>query len=176
MYNNRCAPSISGVHVCSAVQDFLTSAFLLTAKDRFYSRSDFGQLCAHMNDALQHVDLPIPTILKPMELWTGKQVFSVLVRPNANTRYVCLVAGAFFCRCCDNVLSLSEHHDCFPPSSERGFSAFLLSWIAQDLFDWLAHKLLLRRPKTTGMLVNSSMFLCQPHRGCPFRPCQTVTK
>ena len=76
------------LHVYCAVQDFLTSAFLLTAKDRFYSRSDFGQLCAHMSDANQHVDLPRPTILKPMELWTGKQVFSVLVRPNTNTRCV----------------------------------------------------------------------------------------
>ena len=71
----------------TALQDFLTSAFLLTAKDRFYSRSDFAQLCSHMSDANQHVDLPVPTILKPMELWTGKQVFSVLVRPNTNTRY-----------------------------------------------------------------------------------------
>lgn len=35
-----------------------------------------------MGDALEHVDLPPPTILRPMELWTGKQLFSVLVRPS----------------------------------------------------------------------------------------------
>jgi hypothetical protein len=32
------------------------------------------------------VDLPAPALLKPQELWTGKQLWSVLVRPNANTR------------------------------------------------------------------------------------------
>jgi DNA-directed RNA polymerase III subunit RPC1 len=30
------------------------------------------------------VDLPTPAILKPVELWSGKQLFSVLVRPNAS--------------------------------------------------------------------------------------------
>ena len=75
-------------HCCAAVQDFLTSAFLLTSKDRFYSRSDFGLLCTYMSDAAEQLDLPVPAILKPVELWTGKQVFSAMVRPNAATRCV----------------------------------------------------------------------------------------
>jgi DNA-directed RNA polymerase III subunit RPC1 len=32
------------------------------------------------------VDLPAPSLLKPQELWTGKQLFDVMVRPNAATR------------------------------------------------------------------------------------------
>jgi hypothetical protein len=32
------------------------------------------------------IDLPAPSLLKPQELWTGKQLWSVLVRPNARTR------------------------------------------------------------------------------------------
>ena len=32
------------------------------------------------------MDLPTPALIKPMELWTGKQLFSVMVRPNAHTR------------------------------------------------------------------------------------------
>ena len=67
-------------------QDFLTSAYLLTSKDRFYSRSDIGQLCAYMGDALGDVVLPTPVLLAPAELWTGKQVFSMLIRPNPQTR------------------------------------------------------------------------------------------
>ena len=67
-------------------QDFLTSAYLLTSKDRFYSRSDIGQLCAYMGDALVDVVLPTPALLAPLELWTGKQVFSMLIRPNPQTR------------------------------------------------------------------------------------------
>jgi len=68
------------------VQDFLTSAFLVTSKDCFYSRSEFGLLCTYMGDAAESYDLPVPTIVKPVELWTGKQIFSAMVRPNAATR------------------------------------------------------------------------------------------
>ena len=68
------------------LQDFLTSAFLLTSKDRFYGRSDIGRLCAFMGDALNLSHLPVPALCKPMELWTGKQVFSMLIRPNSQTR------------------------------------------------------------------------------------------
>ncbi len=43
-------------------------------------------LASYMADATDHVDLPPPAILKPLELWTGKQLFALIVRPNANTR------------------------------------------------------------------------------------------
>ena len=39
-----------------------------------------------MSDGLEQVDLPNPAIMKPLELWTGKQLLSCLVRPNAQTR------------------------------------------------------------------------------------------
>ena len=70
------------------LQDFLTSAFLLTSKDKFFTRAEFAQLCSYMGDARSPVDLPTPALIKPMELWTGKQLFSVMVRPNAQTRCV----------------------------------------------------------------------------------------
>ena len=28
------------------------------------------------------VDVPIPSILKPVPLWTGKQVFTCIIKPN----------------------------------------------------------------------------------------------
>lgn len=68
-------------------QDFLTSSFLLTSKDRFYSRAQMGQLACQMGDALNSVELPQPALLKPLELWTGKQVFSMLVRPSSRARW-----------------------------------------------------------------------------------------
>lgn len=68
------------------LQDFLTSAYLLTSKDKFYTRADLGRLVAFMGDALTNAQLPVPAVVKPMELWTGKQVFSMLIRPNAQTR------------------------------------------------------------------------------------------
>lgn len=60
----------------------------MSGKDRFLTRSEFALLAAGMSDGLEPVDIPTPAILKPMELWTGKQLFSVLVRPNARTKWV----------------------------------------------------------------------------------------
>ena len=96
------------------LQDFLTSSYLITSKDTFYTREQFGQLMAYMGDGLDAVTLPPPAIVAPQvgcqcaehpqtpamaamlamavastcaillqELWTGKQLFSLLVRPNA---------------------------------------------------------------------------------------------
>eukprot|EP00898_Chlorokybus_atmophyticus_P005611 jgi/Chlat1/6050/Chrsp4S06335 len=83
--NNLCTPK-NGEILVAATQDFLTSSFLLTRKDNFYDRAQFCMLCTYMGDALDPVDLPTPAIVKPVELWTGKQLFSILVRPNAKTR------------------------------------------------------------------------------------------
>lgn len=58
----------------------------MTGKDVFYDRSSFCQLVGYLGDACDVVDLPRPTLLKPLELWTGKQLFSLLVRPNAATK------------------------------------------------------------------------------------------
>lgn len=82
---NLCTPK-NGEILIAATQDFLTSSYLLTAKDRFYDRARFSLLCSYMGDALEHIDLPTPAILKPVELWTGKQLFSVLVRPSVQSR------------------------------------------------------------------------------------------
>lgn len=81
---NLCTPK-NGEILIAATQDFLTSSYLLTSKDSFYDRARFALLCTFMGDALEHVDLPAPAILRPVELWTGKQLFSVLVRPNVQS-------------------------------------------------------------------------------------------
>ena len=69
------------------MQDFLTSAFLLTGRDCFYTREAAAELVAAMCDALGGVDLPQPALLKPLQLWTGKQLMSALIRPS--TRMQC---------------------------------------------------------------------------------------
>ncbi|XP_062171677.1 DNA-directed RNA polymerase III subunit 1 [Alnus glutinosa] len=83
--NNLCTPK-NGEILVASTQDFLTSSFLITRKDTFYDRATFSLMCSYMVDAMDFVDLPTPAILKPIELWTGKQLFSVLVRPHANVR------------------------------------------------------------------------------------------
>ena len=72
----------NGEPIISAIQDFITASYLLSKKDVFYNRQTFTNICMAMFDANTHIDLPPPTVVKPETLWTGKQVFNVLMRPN----------------------------------------------------------------------------------------------
>ncbi|KAF9057391.1 hypothetical protein BJ165DRAFT_28479 [Panaeolus papilionaceus] len=72
----------NGEPVIAAIQDFITASFLLSRKDRFLDRREFTQICCYLVDANVEIDIPPPAILKPQRLWTGKQVFNVLMRPN----------------------------------------------------------------------------------------------
>src|SRR5204863_3207587 len=79
--NNLVTPK-NGEPIISAIQDFITAAYMLSSKDNFYDRKAFTQICLYMLQPDTPFDLPSPTILKPQMLWTGKQVFNVLMRPN----------------------------------------------------------------------------------------------
>ncbi|TFK43130.1 hypothetical protein BDQ12DRAFT_674453 [Crucibulum laeve] len=72
----------NGEPVIAAIQDFITASFLLSRKDTFLDRRQFTQICCYLADANVQIDIPPPTIWKPTRLWTGKQVFNVLMRPN----------------------------------------------------------------------------------------------
>lgn len=76
----------NGEPIIAAIQDFITASFLLSLRDRFYDRRQFTQICSYFADAELHIDLPPPTILKPVRLWTGKQVFNCLMHPNKNSK------------------------------------------------------------------------------------------
>ncbi|XP_026566777.1 DNA-directed RNA polymerase III subunit RPC1 [Pseudonaja textilis] len=74
----------NGEPLIAAIQDFLTGAYLLTLKDTFFDRAKACQLIASIlvgKDEKVKVRLPPPAILKPVTLWTGKQVFSVILKP-----------------------------------------------------------------------------------------------
>ncbi|EMR61390.1 putative dna-directed rna polymerase iii subunit rpc1 protein [Eutypa lata UCREL1] len=75
----------NGEPVIAATQDFITASYLLSSKDNFFDRKTFTYICMHMMDGITHVDLPPPAIVAPRRLWTGKQVFSVLMRPNKHS-------------------------------------------------------------------------------------------
>ena len=79
--HNLATPK-NGEPIISAIQDFITAAFLLSSKDNFYNRKAFTNICMYMLDGNMQLDLPSPTVLKPEMLWTGKQVFNVMMRPN----------------------------------------------------------------------------------------------
>ena len=79
--NNLATPR-NGEPIIAAIQDFVTAAYLLSNKDVFYDRKSFSHICMYMVEGNMQIDIPPPAILKPVALWTGKQVFSVLMRPN----------------------------------------------------------------------------------------------
>ena len=74
----------SGQPLIASTQDFLATCFLITQKDYFLDRTHFMRYCVYFNDGIEKVEIPPPTILKPKELWTGKQLFSVILKPNKN--------------------------------------------------------------------------------------------
>ncbi|KAI9715550.1 MAG: hypothetical protein M1828_000802 [Chrysothrix sp. TS-e1954] len=102
--HNLATPK-DGTPIVAATQDFVTAAYLLSSKDRFYDRQTFVQICTYMFDgegvrtgpkkrtadgktkqfSAHSIDLPEPVILKPEALWTGKQVFNVLMKPTHNS-------------------------------------------------------------------------------------------
>ncbi|KAL0058555.1 DNA-directed RNA polymerase III subunit C1 (rpo31) [Marasmius tenuissimus] len=76
----------NGEPVIAAIQDFITASYLMTRKDQFFDRRQFTQICCYFADANLHIDIPPPTIWKPVRLWTGKQIFNVLMRPNKQSK------------------------------------------------------------------------------------------
>lgn len=75
----------NGELLIAATQDFLTGAYLLTKKDNFLDFSHATQLAATLlsgPDSNMNIELPKPAILKPQKLWTGKQIISLIFRPN----------------------------------------------------------------------------------------------
>jgi len=85
----------NGQPVIAAIQDFITASYLLSRKDQFFNRSQFTQICSYLADANLQIDIPPPTILKPVRLWTGKQIFNVLMRPNKQSNILVNVE----CKC-----------------------------------------------------------------------------
>ncbi len=76
----------SGDPIIGATQDFLTTGYLITQRDMFMDRAEFCRICGFIGDAEEWIEVPHPTIVKPVELWTGKQVIGVMLRPNRKSQ------------------------------------------------------------------------------------------
>ncbi|XP_077970587.1 DNA-directed RNA polymerase III subunit RPC1-like [Styela clava] len=75
----------NGELLIAAIQDFITAAYLLTRKEVFFSRAQAARIISSIlayRDRRIKIDLPPPVILKPCSLWTGKQIFGLILRPN----------------------------------------------------------------------------------------------
>lgn len=63
--------------IIGLVQDSLVSVYLLTLRDTLLTRAQMMQMVMPIAYPL-FTDLPLPCILKPVALWSGKQLFSLL--------------------------------------------------------------------------------------------------
>jgi DNA-directed RNA polymerase III subunit RPC1 len=84
--HNNLVTGRNGEPLIAASQDFLSASYMLTQKDVFYSREAFCSLVSYFGNADEEINIPSPAILKPVPLWTGKQVFSSMINPNRNSR------------------------------------------------------------------------------------------
>ncbi|BEI84854.1 hypothetical protein CcaverHIS002_0502550 [Cutaneotrichosporon cavernicola] len=75
----------NGEPIVAAIQDFITASYLLSKRDRLLDRQQFTQIVSYLGDANIPIELPPPTIWKPQRLWTGKQVYNLLMRPNKSS-------------------------------------------------------------------------------------------
>lgn len=82
--NNLITPR-NGEPLIAAIQDFITAGYLLTHKDQFFDRRQVCQMIAATiltKKKFRRIRIPPAAILKPKRLWTGKQVFGLLIRPS----------------------------------------------------------------------------------------------
>lgn len=82
--NNIITPR-NGEPLIAAIQDFITGAFLLTRKDVFFDRAEAQQIISSILASVDNnvtISFPPPCIIKPRALWTGKQIFSLILRPS----------------------------------------------------------------------------------------------
>jgi DNA-directed RNA polymerase II subunit RPB1 len=70
--------------IMGIVQDSLLGCMLFTQRDTFINHEDFMNLLMWIDDVEA---IPQPAILKPKPLWTGKQVFSLLIPKIQYMRY-----------------------------------------------------------------------------------------
>lgn len=88
--NNIVTPR-NGEPLIAAIQDFITGAFLLTRKDVFFDRSEAQQIISSILASVDNniqISFPPPCIIKPRALWSGKQIFSLIIRPNQGYRFL----------------------------------------------------------------------------------------
>ncbi|OAL45570.1 beta and beta-prime subunits of DNA dependent RNA-polymerase [Pyrenochaeta sp. DS3sAY3a] len=86
----------NGTPIIAAIQDFITAAFILSNKGQFFDRKSFCQIVNYMFNGdgaydpdtgkTLPIEIPPPVIWKPQALWTGKQVFNLLMRPNKQSK------------------------------------------------------------------------------------------
>ncbi len=83
--NNICTAR-NGEPLISCTQDFLTGSYLMTSKNTFFTRERFGQFCGYALHGFPYIIRQKPVIVSPVELFTGKQVFEVIINTSLSNK------------------------------------------------------------------------------------------
>ncbi|WWD21358.1 hypothetical protein CI109_105842 [Kwoniella shandongensis] len=121
----------NGEPIIAAIQDFITASYLLSRRDRLYDRQQFTQIASYLGDGILKIDLPPPVIWKPVRMWTGKQIFNLLMRPNKDSKVLVNLEA----KCRTNIEPAKA--DRFPPdmSPNDGYLVIQNSEIMCGVFD-----------------------------------------
>ncbi len=65
-----------GGPIIGAKTDLLSAAYLLTRKSTYLTKEEVGKI---LTAAQYSGELPIPEVKRPIELWSGKQIFSLFL-------------------------------------------------------------------------------------------------
>jgi DNA-directed RNA polymerase III subunit RPC1 len=68
--HNNLTTTCNGEPLVAASQDFLTASYLLTQNEGFFTFEQFCSVVTYFGESDEHIDVPAPTILKPIRLWT----------------------------------------------------------------------------------------------------------
>lgn len=78
MVSNNIVSPQSNRPVMGIVQDSLLACSKLTRRDVFLTKEDFTNIMFRLGKS-DATELPVPCILKPVPLWSGKQLFSLVM-------------------------------------------------------------------------------------------------
>ena len=77
--SNNIVSAQANKPVIGIVQDSLLAAWKMTGKDIFLTREQAANIVWNGKGRINNKKLPPPSILKPKKLWSGKQIFALLL-------------------------------------------------------------------------------------------------
>ncbi|KAK7076458.1 hypothetical protein SK128_026044, partial [Halocaridina rubra] len=80
MTHNQYLTPKDGSPLAGLIQDCVVSSVLITVRGKFFSREDYQQLVyVSLSDHIGRIKSLPPCIIKPKQLWSGKQIISTLL-------------------------------------------------------------------------------------------------
>ncbi len=85
-----------GGPIIGAIHDYITGGYMITRKDSLLTKEKAATL---LYETGYEGEMPEPAILKPGEMWTGKQIISIFLPPDLDFEGKCAI-----CEKCDTCL------------------------------------------------------------------------